>query len=514
MTNSIETQSDTISPGNIKFYDSIQPPLPAAVYTLQAQQTIDGLEEGSVDPYLATQPFRVIAPQFNIDPSLIHSVYPPQGHTGNYYKQLPFIVFNNFALPWARGIDPNKPDADEGTPWMAVLLVYEADMQGTDPKVGNYDPTTKQWIGPTTVAATDVIKPQSGVIVPDISASDISDGPDQQATVLEMKLNYFQAIAPTLDELPLLAHGRGVNTDGKIMLGMDADGLFSVVVSNRVPPTNGGKCTAFLISLEGHVSSLPTGTGSPSTENTKIRLVVLGSWSFTASQSPGSFRQLMINVAKQGGGVQLLNAPGDLSSITDETARKALEIGYVALQNDMRIGEKTTSWYRGPCVPAPTKEDTTNAPYDYSDHAIHYDPETGLFDMAYASAWQIGRLLALSDGAFSKTLGNWRRSYLQAQQTAADQREISAVLDRPLGLDTAIETLENTATKSPVSQLRNFMYQIGTSETPVFPQINIRSPLSSSTQPLSENDEIGLAAEEDPLINLLAHCREQEEAER
>lgn len=493
MSNSIETESDTISPGNIKFYDAIQPPLSAGEYTLKGTQTIHGVVEGGPDPeYVAVQAFSVVAPQFSIDPSMIHSVYPPKGQTGNYYKQLPFIVFNNFALPWARNIDPNvSVDAKDAPPWMGVLLVYAEDMEGCDPKVGK----------PMTIDASAVTTPAAGVLVPDIPADAISTAPDDRAVAVEMKLDYFLAIAPTLAELPLLGHGRGVNTDGKVMLGMDADGLFSVVVSNRVPPAKGGACTAFLVSLEGHQAHLPSAGGKASASaGSRIRLVVLGSWSFTASDQPGSFLTLMENLADQGG-VELLQAPGDPSTVTDATAKKALEIGYVALPNDMRVGEKTTSWYRGPCVPSPTLRDTSNAPYHYSDHAMHYDPETGLFDLSYAAAWQVGRLLALSDGPFAQMLGSWRQSYLQALQAAKEADDSDSILASPLAF--GADEAEAVAT-GPVGRMRGFMYALAAADEPVFPRLVVRSPLAASTRPTAEEALADLESTGDPLLDLLA----------
>jgi hypothetical protein len=514
MTQPIETASNTISPGSIQFYDAIQPPLTAGSYTLVGTQSIDNLEQGSVDPYVATQPFTVTAAQFVIDPSLIHSVYPPKGQTGNYYKQMPFIVFNNFALPWSRNIDPTGGiDTDNAPPWMAVLLAYDSDMAGTDPNVGSVDATTGKWVGPVKIDASAVITPQTNVVVPDIPASVISEGPDSSAMVLEMKYPFFQAIAPTLDELPLLSHARAVNTDGKVMLGMDADGLFSVLSSNRVPPAAGGKCTAFVVSLEGHQNHLPTASGSSATADQRIRLVMLGAWDFTASLSPGSFRQLMINVTTVGGGVELLQPPGDLADINNATTKEALQTGYVALANSLRIGEQTTSWYRGPCTASPTQQNTDNAPYHYSDHAMQYDPETGMFDMSYAAAWQVGRLLALSDGPFAKSLLDWRRSYLRNLVSTAQTSAVEQTVSEGLNLEAMTASSSNNTTQSDaqlagkstekvVPQLRNFLRTIGTAKDAVFGQVNIRTPLSSSTRPAPTKSQSGNASG-DPVLDLI-----------
>ena len=130
------------------------------------------------------------------------------------------------------------------------------------------------------------------------------------------------------------------------------------------------------------------------------------------------------------GGVELLQMPGANQDLNNDTAKEALQIGFVALQNDMRVGEKMTSWYRGPLVPAPTQRNFDYGPYLYSDHAMHYDPQTGIFNHAYSAAWQIGRLLALSDASFSKAFFDWRNVYISEinRQAAGQQVHNNAAL--------------------------------------------------------------------------------------
>ncbi|MCK5237472.1 MAG: hypothetical protein KAR06_10865, partial [Deltaproteobacteria bacterium] len=71
-----------------------------------------------------------------------------------------------------------------------------------------------------------------------------------------------------------------------------------------------------------------------------------------------------------------------------------------------------------------------------ADEAVRYDPETGMMDISYASAWQIGRLLALQDKEFSVSLYNWKRSST-IETVMAFERQI---LEEEMG-----DTLELTA---------------------------------------------------------------------
>lgn len=403
----IATDPGSVGPGQIRFFDSIEPPLGAGKYSLSAEQQIRDMPGETIDPYIGAQDILIDGPRFTLSPSLIHTVYPPANQNGLYDNILPNIVFNNFSLPWSRPIDPPVTRDDETiintnvVPWMGLLTLYPADLAGATPKAG----------GPVTMKVNELAHPKDAAVLPP-ALGDLFGMGDQDVAAVDMDISFFQSISPTFSELPFLAHARSVNTDGKILLGMHDDGCFSLLTGNRLPAAD-AKNTIYLVSYEGHQdhlrgSTIPAGY-------TKIRLVLLGSWQFTANASQGSFVQLMEDLCEPGrGGVTLLQMPGVPANASPSVTVEAIQTGYVALQNTMREGETTTSWYRGPFVPSPTKRDFAYGPYHYSDHAIHYDPEYGLFNHAYSAAWQIGRLLALSDGAFSKGLFNWRNKYLKS----------------------------------------------------------------------------------------------------
>ncbi|MEN2399375.1 hypothetical protein GKZ90_0006275 [Flavobacterium sp. MC2016-06] len=412
MSTSITTQPDTIGAGEIRFYDYIQPPLPAGNYTLKANQEVKGVTDGQDPSYVSNQPLLVNGPRFSIEPSTIHTLFPPANQLGNYDNSLPHIVFNNFSLPWSREINPPVSESEKSLrfekamanpaeinqiPWIGLLTVYQDDIDSG--KVPN----------PVVMTVNQMLTPSPKVLLP--SLGKVINGSDS-LTAIDFDINYFQAIAPTIEELPFLAHARGVNTGGKVMLGMNDDGCFSVVIGNRLPKA-GVKNYIFLVSYEGHQDHLSL---NKMDDYDKIRLVTLGSWQFTCNEARASFKTLMADLCLEGrGGVSLLQLPKEAQTDTNNLAKEALEISYVPLQNNMREGETSTSWYRGPLVAAPTDRKFIECygPYLYSDRAIHYDPESGLFNHAYSSAWQIGRLLALSDGTFANGFFNWRNAYLK-----------------------------------------------------------------------------------------------------
>lgn len=493
MTAPLTTRPGSVSPGQIAFYDAIQPPLPAGDYTLHATQQVQGLKGETVDPYEARQAFRVDGPRFALDPAAIHQVFPPANQQGAYFNVLPHIVFKDFALPWSRNIDPAGGGERRDTPpWMALLTLYESEAA----RAGT----------PSTVAPAQVIAPPAGVLPPCLPADQVDPASKDRVQVVDMDLAYFRAIAPSLAEVPLLAHARTVNTGGKVMLGMNDDGCFSVVVGNRVANAAGGVNTVLLVSLEGHQDHLngsgaPTacGGGAPAQPYTKIRLVVLGSWSFTTPAGmPGSFLALMQALTGPGhGGVKLLAL--DAGPEPNAVAREALQTGYVPLRNTLRVGEASTAWYRGPLVPAPTTRDQAYGPFNYSDHAMHYDPETGMFNHAYSAAWQIGRLLALSDAAFAARLFDWRRGYYQALLRAADERDVEAPVAAALPAAGGALPLGSGV----AAQLRGLLLAAAPALEDVLPRVRARGADRPAVLSTDEVNEI-VAAGEDPLVALRA----------
>ena len=94
-------------------------------------------------------------------------------------------------------------------------------------------------------------------------------------------------------------------------------------------------------------------------------------------------------------------------------ARAAFERGYTALDHHIRNGEDTVSWYRGPMVPLWYHKLETYPFLPSADAALRYNYETGLLDASYAAAWQLGRLLALQNSHFARSLYRYRNQERQ-----------------------------------------------------------------------------------------------------
>jgi hypothetical protein len=82
------------------------------------------------------------------------------------------------------------------------------------------------------------------------------------------------------------------------------------------------------------------------------------------------------------------------------------------------------SWYRGPLLPFDNPR-TGEPPFASADALVRYDPEHGMFDVTLAAAWQLGRLLALSDRSFATTLYDWKQGRLTSAVVDFERKQLA-----------------------------------------------------------------------------------------
>jgi len=133
----------------------------------------------------------------------------------------------------------------------------------------------------------------------------------------------------------------------------------------------------------------------------KLYFPVLASWTFNCDEG-GDFEALMQNLDNG----LLGKAPekeqyGPQAPITDT--------GHTIIDHVLRRGEKTRSWYRGAFTPREVVRRLRKTPFFSADQARRI-AEDGREDISDAAAFELGRLLALSDSAFAQTMATWRRS--------------------------------------------------------------------------------------------------------
>jgi hypothetical protein len=389
-------------PDQLLLTDAFVPSLTAGQYTLTAKQflVLETEPEKSVEIELSdSKTFSVAAPRFSLDPDEIYSVYPPDGSSGAYDSTVPHVVFRRKTLPWERKLTPGEPPP----PWMALLLFEEDELAGHPFE---------------TRLLTDLAG--FGFRLEDWEKNpppDPNGERNSRCKMLHIPWSLFRSVRPLEDELRYLAHTRGVFKDHKEDVPGIDDGWFSVILANRlpIPPKGDGqpevppkRNIAVLISLEGLSDLLKPDASRP--DQDELHLVVLATWSFVSTGPTFQKRIEALHSDSKGNERDLwLRAPRPSA---EGPVHTALNLGYAPLPHHLRQGSRTVSWYRGPLIPVPDDARTPNEIYVNADAALQYDKQTHLFDVSYAAAWQLGRLLALQAPEFTWALFLMERGYV------------------------------------------------------------------------------------------------------
>jgi hypothetical protein len=419
------------------------PALEAGEYELTVTQDIHALPRSSLgkpaqETFENKVRFAVRGERFKIDPGDLHSVFPPEEAEGEFVNCLPHIVFSRRTLPWERS-PLNNPMHDPTSPediptWLALLLFDEDDIQPS------FDLKAKAATVQEFFKGASLGSGMSYFDGLPVDCLDYGETVTDSCMAIDIPLALFRAIAPSVEDLKMLAHSRTVSIHNQELdlsgggNGLSPEDDFSVVFGNRLPRA-GLRCTVHLVSLEGLEEYLPGGSQStaPIPDGKFIRLVSLKSWSFTAVDREGSslFVELLKNLNADSR-VNTLRLDTMSSSAEDPdaagTVQTALDMGYVALDHGLRGGGNTVSWYRGPLLPYAKEGTVLTGPITSPDAATRYDPSTGILDISYAAAWQLGRLVALQDKTFSTALYLWKRENEKMLAARIEQKVVADLL--------------------------------------------------------------------------------------
>ncbi|MFJ7275534.1 hypothetical protein [Kitasatospora sp. NPDC098663] len=398
-----------------RFLDHRIPSLYAGRYVATVSESIEGVDTGS-SLSERVQRFAVRQPRFSVAASEVQAAYPVPGASGTYSQILPHITLDSPALPWARRLNGTA----EGVPWVALLLFGEGEL-----------PDDPHAVGKVTVSTVDHLRKGAAGAgrAPDIDPAGLLPGEAEEACrSILVPADLFTAIRPEPAELALLAHireGGPPDADHRRMTaGTDpeplTEDLNAVVVANRFPPAAGGQQVVHLVSLEGFEPYV-TGTTPPAEG---LRMVSLQTWSFETLPDSGiGFGDVVENLAAATD--TLLRLPLDHNSATGDAAQR-LASGATALPQRLESGERTLAFYRGPLTATPAQ--ALPAPADprleSPGEALVYLQEHGVFDTGYASAFSLGRTLALADAPFRGKLLEFRKKTRQALRRLATRPEL------------------------------------------------------------------------------------------
>lgn len=443
------------NPRSIRFVGHWRPPLASGEYRVTVRQSVCNTNPGAAgtdaaisDSFENVRVFAVHGERFRVEPNELITLFPPANNQGEYGNVLPHAVLKRRTLPWERS--PELRADDNG--WLALLLFEGSDVPALkSAQVGDLqrarfprsaDDAKANRLSDSNLERTTASYPDGYALLPGKPSFAPTAGENlwDPCRVIDVDAAVFAAIAPSLEELQWLAHARTVTEDTR---SEEELGSFSVVVGNRLPVPNGLN-VVHLVSLEGMAKYLPTNDGETPSPLTlaaggvagKIRLISLANWSFTSIDPAETFSGIL---AKLDTGSMRLPAPADTGGEAAGIVANAFAMGYTALDHNTRLGDTTVSWYRGPLlpfssspviVPSPTgRPDTVIAT---ADQAVRFNPATGMMDVTYAAAWQIGRALALQNTAFATSLQAWKyavaRIVGQRLETGALARQLSPML--------------------------------------------------------------------------------------
>lgn len=421
----------------VTFIQNDVPGFEAGIYRLSITQTLTDAS-GTINeaPIALDYDFAVTGDRFAFaqPDTTVFAVFPPDMASGDWDTVLPHAVFPVSNLPWIRSPTRSHPEPDgvgDLPTWLWVMMLDEDDAATAgivlEPATGVVGD-----LFPITAYAASTIGANLSYFGADGDASDLEPGQamDMPIQYIDVPTSLFANIAPTLGDLHLMAHVRQVSFVQKPTIAAVTDigqpiGTFSIIFGNRLP-RDGTNSRCYIVSLEGLEDCLPDGAGVKGTPPA-VRLAVLHAWRFRSDGQPASFVDQMS--ALNGGSAvpaadrrTVLQLPyaGDNAAL-----RAGFEMGYVPLDTVMRTGETTVSWYRGPLAPYADTVTPPALPLSSPDAGLIFDPTTGLIDMSYATAWTIGRLMALQDQGFSVPLYLWKQG-LQQKLLASVSGEILA----------------------------------------------------------------------------------------
>lgn len=175
-----------------------------------------------------------------------------------------------------------------------------------------------------------------------------------------------------------------------------------------------------------------------------LRFPVLLSWKFT-SNGTATFKSLMRGLDS---GMLGTKPKKDPVSDAGRLPLELVDTGHVGLEQKTRRGDSVRAWYRGPFVPHPTDDSpSARIPLAHAADQLRVVIPDGREDLSLASAFEIGRLLALANPNMVAALLRWRQlHYVTVRRTTIWQNNalfLGAItgysLTRRIGGDAATE---------------------------------------------------------------------------
>ncbi len=437
----------------------IWPHIRPGTYRVEQRQTMTGGGLGSGDTLPSrTQHIEVTAPRFSLPGTEVFGVFPPPNATGAFAGRLAQIVLRSRTLPWDRAASASQP-------WLALVVLAngEANFLPDVPATAAYTSGRAPAGIPSDARAAALEVPQktltdafpaaseldlmAHVRHVDPSETEYADSDGWVSVLISNRLPqpstsyaaYLISLEGQIDLLP--GPGRVANEFTK---GGVFDDLFDLseielpraqrVADLPRPPmrttrprrADAGPTATFRDhdlrrdAVAGSASAVRAGVSAARLVNHTVdfaalgdlvaidpallvtrRFPVLAHWEFSCSDEDGDFAGYMNHLE-----VGLLGT----APIVDPRAPvvPVAASGHVEVAHTDRRGAAGTAWYRGPFSPSTVTRDAAGRPYHVADQARRVGTD-GREDLSLAAAFEVGRLLAMSDLQFLRALRQWIR---------------------------------------------------------------------------------------------------------
>lgn len=370
----------------LRLFDSVSKGLPPGVWTVKVRQTVEKDkksivttdESGNGNDIVSQQRILVENPVFGFKRDCVMQRTPLPGTQGAYTDVVPHVVLNGCVAAGDMGL--------------CLLVLKEGELEASgEILAGNYRERGKQ---------------------PDILTDDIvclsEEKKKQSFSYIRLSRPVFEALAPKKEELPFLSHYRQVYIGDKPELDLDAEGIFTVVLGNRIPAYSGGERSDYQIHVVA-LAGIYRQIEKEKKDWKSVELLSLDSWSFTVSgKKPDSFQDLCKRLSDEKTEWMFrLSAPEKEDGM--ETAARRLQEGYLPLLYHTRLGDEGICWGRSACVPVPVEQLPPGFVPESGDAALCYDERDGVFDISYSLAFETGRIIAAEDESFLDALFSLRQ---------------------------------------------------------------------------------------------------------
>ncbi|MEO1261715.1 MAG: hypothetical protein AAFZ15_23125 [Bacteroidota bacterium] len=478
------SSSNTLPP-KVEFLQNHVPSLDSGDYKITVTQTFSakGVPTAPFGIPKIVQNFSVFGPRFIINPADIITKFPSPGSTGEYFNILPHIVLDRSTLPWERYAD--EGESHDTLPWMVLLLFDESELEQVERTIVPASTLNKATENPyfpgLNAEKEEKLKDKVSVIdVPVSLLKTVMPKPGDLyylAHVRQGKNWYDQeegkeAAVVVCNRLPKLGNRSVMHLvsieqrwkfNGTTEVGFDYAGktgsdqikLISLaswdfyssehfkITDSKLAPLITKKTISASEAASLKTSSYFDQETVMSYDNFGAAIATLLSKNWISpkvgtgtSNDPGVLAILKATKYEKTLEGLLTHLNQELMTLQLPTTGHAavdgfLESGSVPLKQRFRNGDQSYSWYHGPLVPAAGTFQTLTAPVLHADALLEYHPSQGMFDISYAAAWQLGRLLSLRDKSFSVKLYHYKRNFALMQKA-----EIPGHLPKPSGSGT------------------------------------------------------------------------------